>query len=129
VRPYEIHYKNTASRNNFSAADGACRITIHWGLAASKISAQTSQCVRRVEPQRIEKAWSKHHSCHELNSRSIGGIMAQQQQQNVALVSYISRELLVRVQLAARQSNRSVAGQVRDLLMRTYGAQPKIELR
>ena len=50
-------------------------------------------------------------------------------QQRVALVSYVSPELLSRVQEAARQSNRSLAGQVRDLLQREYNERPKIEVR
>lgn len=55
--------------------------------------------------------------------------MSQEQQQNVALVSYVSPDLLSRVQRAARLSNRSVAGQVREVLERTYSTQPKIETR
>lgn len=46
--------------------------------------------------------------------------MPQEQSQNVALVSYVSKELLSRVQQAARQSNRSLAGEVRNVLERTY---------
>lgn len=52
-----------------------------------------------------------------------------EQEQNVPLVSYVSPELLSRVQQAARQSNRSLAGMVRDILERTYKTQQKIEVR
>jgi hypothetical protein len=55
--------------------------------------------------------------------------MSHEDQQNVALVSYVSPELLSRVQQAAKRSNRSVAGQVREVLERTYSSQPKTELR
>jgi hypothetical protein len=55
--------------------------------------------------------------------------MSNEDQQNVPLVSYVSPELLSRVQQAARHSNRSLAGEVRNLLEREYNGQPKIELR
>jgi hypothetical protein len=47
----------------------------------------------------------------------------------VSLATYVSPELLSRVQRAARQSNRSLAGQVRDLLEREYNTTQKIETR
>jgi len=53
----------------------------------------------------------------------------QDRQSNVALVSYVSPELLSRVQQAARHSNRSLAGEVRNLLEREYTSTPKIEVR
>jgi hypothetical protein len=55
--------------------------------------------------------------------------MELQEQQNVPLVSYVSAELLSRVQQAARTANRSVAGQVRDILERHYNDTPKRETR
>lgn len=55
--------------------------------------------------------------------------MAQQQQERIALVSYVSRELYDRVQRDAYLSNRSLAGQVRELLERMYNERPKVELR
>ena len=55
--------------------------------------------------------------------------MSNQESSNVALVSYVSPELLSRVQLAARLSNRSLAGMVREVLERAYSARPKIETR
>jgi hypothetical protein len=51
------------------------------------------------------------------------------EEQNVPLVSYVSPELLSRVQQAARQSNRSLAGMVREVLERTYNSQTKTEVR
>jgi len=53
----------------------------------------------------------------------------QDEQQNQPLVTYVSPQLLSRVQQAAKLSNRSVAGQVRDLLQREYSGKPKLELR
>jgi hypothetical protein len=48
----------------------------------------------------------------------------------VPLVSYVSPELLSKVQAEARQSNRSLAGMIRDILETKYSAQPhKIETR
>jgi hypothetical protein len=47
--------------------------------------------------------------------------MSQQtESQNVPLVSYVSPELLSRVQQAAKLSNRSTAGMVRDVLERAF---------
>lgn len=51
------------------------------------------------------------------------------EQPNVPLVSYVSPELLAKVQCEAKRSNRSVAGQVRDILERTFSTQPKVERR
>ena len=49
-----------------------------------------------------------------------------QRQNNMALVSYVSPELLARVREDAQRCNRSVAGQVRELLTRAYTpARPK----
>jgi hypothetical protein len=49
--------------------------------------------------------------------------------EHVPVVSYVSRDLLSRVQQEAKRSNRSVAGQVREILQRALEAQPKIEKR
>jgi predicted DNA-binding protein len=49
-------------------------------------------------------------------------------EQNVAIVSYVSPETLSRVQQAAKQSNRSTAGMVREIIERALNA-PKIERR
>jgi hypothetical protein len=54
--------------------------------------------------------------------------MSNQDSQNVPIVSYVTRDLFDRVQQDAKHSNRSLAGQVREVLSRAY-ASPMVKPR